>query len=491
MKFVPAVCFFAAAMSAAPLDLKVENISKRQIQNIPLERYVAAVLAGEAGDFRSGEALKAMAVISRTYAIRMRGRHAAEGFDLCDTTHCQHLDLTAVTPRLEDVARQTEGEMLWYQGKLAFTPYSKDCAGHTEDAAAVWPDESAPYLRSHEDIWCRRGGNSRWRWVGDVADIFKAMQTSLLRTPRDLNRISIAGRTAGGRASELVLSGSSGSVRIAASSFRFAIGRDLGWNTIRSDNYTVHTEGGRAVFEGSGSGHGVGLCQKGADQMGNAGKTYREILAYYFPGAVIGLNAQGIHWQRLTGESVALLTTQPEQDRAVLATADKTARTLAARTGWRTPANTEIRVYPDLDSFRDATAEPGWVAAHTNDTHIQLQPVSVLRSRGVLDSTIAHELLHLMMEPIASPTLPLWFREGFVSFLDGDPVTGKPEIPSENDLRQTSDPGRARRAYADAEALVASLARTYGETTVIGWVARGLPPEVTKARSSQPMPKSR
>ncbi len=491
MKLVAAICFFALATRAAPPDLKVEITSKHQIRNLPLEQYVTAVLAGEASEFRSSEALKAMAVIARTYAIRMRGRHSAEGFDLCDTTHCQHLDLTAVTPRLEDSARQTEGEMLWYQGKPAFTPYSKNCGGQTEDAAAVWQDESAPYLRSHEDVWCRRDGNSHWRWDGNVAGILKAMQTSLLAAPRDLNQISIVRRTASGRASELVLSGPAGSARIAASSFRFAVGRDLGWNTIRSDNYVVHSEGGRIVFEGSGSGHGVGLCQKGADQMGNAGKTYREILAYYFPGAVIGLNAQGIHWQRLAGESVALLTTQPEQDRTILAAADKAAHALAARTGWRIPAGTDIRVYPDLDSFRDATAEPGWVAAHTRGTHIQLQPVRVLRSRGILESTLAHELLHVMMGPIASPSLPLWFREGVVDFLDGEPVTGKPEIPLENDLRQTTDAGRARRAYADAEALVASLARTYGETVVIGWVARGLPPEVTKARSNQPMPKSR
>ena len=110
---------------------------------MPLEKYVlAAVLAGEASVFRSDEALKALAVAARTYAVRMRGRHAAEGFDLCATTHCQRIDLDNVTLRLQKMADATSGEMLWYRGKLAFTPYSLDCGGHTEDAAAVWPDQS-------------------------------------------------------------------------------------------------------------------------------------------------------------------------------------------------------------------------------------------------------------------------------------------------------------------------------------------------------------
>ena len=94
--------------------------------SLPLERYVAGVLAGESSVFRSDEALKAMSVAARTYAVRLRGRHAAEGYDFCATTHCQRVEPHAITPRLEAIAAETAGELLWFEGKPAFTPYTRD-----------------------------------------------------------------------------------------------------------------------------------------------------------------------------------------------------------------------------------------------------------------------------------------------------------------------------------------------------------------------------
>ena len=477
---------------AAPLVLKVRISSPPGVVEIPLETYVAAVLAGESGGFRSNEALKAMAVAARTYAVRMRGRHSAEGFDLCDTTHCQRLDRARVTPRIDAAASDTAGEMLWYAGKPAFTPYTRDCGGRTEDAAAVWPDLAAPYLKSHPDTWCTRQPSSHWQISLDSAQIAGALTRSSLRTPSHPDRISILDRTPSGRASTLMLSGAE-SIRISASSFRFAIGRELGWNTIPSDGYEVRSANGRSLFEGAGSGHGVGLCQTGAEAMGLAGRSYREILEFYYPGAVLGLNGQGIRWQRLGGETISLLTTQRNQDASALSAAERLSRSLTVRTGWPVPPKIEIRAYPDLDTFRNATAEPGWVAAHTDGLRIHLQPVALLRSRGLLESTLSHELVHLMIESQAAPRLPIWFREGLADYLERQRVgnTGIARIPTENDLRQTSDSARARKAYADASAMVAYLVSTYGETAVLGWVARGLPSGVTDASSSHAPPKSR
>src|SRR5262249_5088068 len=93
---------FALPLTAQP-TVKL-SVRGRGSFDLPLERYVAAVLAGEAAEFRSTEALKAMSVAARTYAVRLRGRHAAEGFDFCDTTHCQHIDLTGVSSKFESVA---------------------------------------------------------------------------------------------------------------------------------------------------------------------------------------------------------------------------------------------------------------------------------------------------------------------------------------------------------------------------------------------------
>ena len=475
MKSIVVLALAAWPLFGAAPDVRVRIHSTTV--SLPLERYVAAALAGEASVFQSREALRAMAVAARTYAVRMRGRHASEGFDLCDTTHCQRVDLDAIVPRLESAADDTAGELLWYEGKPAFTPYTSDCGGRTEGAAE-------PYLKSHEDIYCKRAGTSAWQWNGDPLEILDALRNSQLRGPRTLDAIAILNRTDSGRASTLLLRGGSESIRISASSFRFAVGRNLGWNTLRGDRYDVRFSNGRFIFDGSGSGHGMGLCQTGAEQMGLSGRSYREILAYYYPGTAVGLTGRGLPWQRLRGEAMSLTTTQPDQDRIALSLAEKLARALAQRTRWPIPPDIELRIYPDLDTFRNATGEPGWVAAHTTGRRIHLQPVAVLRSRGALESTLSHELMHVLMDSQSGPALPLWFREGLAEYLEKGRATGTARIPIESDLRQTSDPARARRAYADAAAMVASLGQRYGETTVLDWVKRGVPPEVTKASTS-------
>ncbi len=487
MKPVLAVLLlFVWPLAAAPPMVKVRLrvATGESIVQLPLERYVAAALAGESSVFQSGEALKAMAVAARTYAVHMRARHSAEGFDLCDTTHCQRLDASAVTPRLEKAAAETAGELLWFQAKPAFTPYTRNCGGTTEDGAM-------PYLKSHTDSYCTRIPASPWRWSADPRQIEQALRQSLLRGPRMLERIVIAERTPSGRASLLMLAGGTESIRISASSFRFAMGRELGWNTVRGDQYEVHSSNGRLLFEGTGEGHGMGLCQRGAEQMGLAGLAYREILTFYYPGTALGLTGQGLSWKRLGGESMSLLTTQPDQDRVVLATAERLARGLSGRVRWPLPAGIEVRVYPDLDSFRNVTGEPGWVAAHTEGRRIHLQPVALLRSRDALEPTLSHELLHVLVESQAARGLPVWFREGLVGFLQGQRRTDNARMPSDAELLKMADAAKARRAYAEAAAMVSSLAQTYGEASVLDWVRRGLPPDVTKASTSQAVPKSR
>ena len=459
-----------------------------RVVDLPIELYVRAVLAGESSVFQSAEALKAMAVAARTYAVKTRRRHAAEGFDFCDTTHCQRLELDNIGSRLRDAASETAGELLWYRGTPAFTPYTRDCGGRSEDVTSIWPDQVAPYLKSHDDPYCVRSGTSGWQWSADPRKIVQALGASALRGPGDLDRVSILSHTPSGRVSILDLQGPSGSVRVSADSFRFAVGRELGWNTLRSDRYQVHASNGRVTFEGQGSGHGVGLCQRGAESMGMDGRAYRDILAFYYPGTVVGLTAQGLSWQRLSGDSMNLRTTNSGQDQAVLASAERIERRLAERTGWPSPQKLELRVYPDVETFRNATGEPGWVAAYTQGRTIHMQPAALLRSKGTLDSTLTHELAHAFVESQSSASLPLWFEEGLAAFLEQGRGTATARIPDETDLRQTADAARARRAYANAQAEVGALIERYGVATVLGWVKRGVPADAVKASASQAAP---
>lgn len=477
-----AVSFVALCPAQVTYKVQLTRSEGGAIVELPAEKYIAAVLAGESGTFRSEEARKAMAVAARTYAARMRGRHAAEGFDFCATTHCQRAELRGITPELLRAAQATAGELLWFEGKPAFTVYSRDCGGETAGVTDLWPDMQAPYLVIHSDPYCLRNGDASWSWVASPDEIASALRASQLSVPNKLDRIMITERTPSQRARTLELIGPDRSLALSAGSLRLAVGRTLGWNKLRSDRYEIDSRAGQICFRGTGEGHGIGLCQHGADEMGLEGRTYREILAFYYPGAVLSRTAADLHWAQLTSEHVKLLSMDPNRDRSVLPIAEALLRDVPAQFPTR---SVTVRIYPDLDTFRNATGEPGWVAAHTSGSTIDLQPLAMLQSRGILRSTLRHEILHVAIEANAAAALPVWFREGLVEYLAGDRTAAPtPAQVSDGDIQQRQDKARAQAAYAQARDHVTTLVHRYGEGAVLSWVKRGLPAEVTNSTAS-------
>jgi stage II sporulation protein D len=253
---------------------------------------------------------------------------------------------------------------------------------------------------------------------------------------------------------------------------------------MKSNWYDVSDAGDRLMFHGRGSGHGVGLCQVGAEVMGEEGHSYREILSFYYPGTRLGVSAQGIPWQQLANEDVTLLTTRPDRDRPLLTLATGFVHEAEENTGLLYRASPRLKIYPTVAAFRNSTGEPGWVAASTRGRTIQMQPSDVLREAGTLESTIRHELLHMLIDSYALPGTPLWFREGLVLYLTAPNASSK---QSENiddlkglekSLRAPASEEELRHAYAGARARVAQLARQHGKAALLGWVQNGLPPEL-------------
>ena len=104
--------------------------------------------------------------------------------------------------------------------------------------------------------------------------------------PPGWHAIEVVTRTPSGRAHKLRLTGVT-NLLIAAAALRLAVARSLDGDQIRSDLFDVRAEGSSYIFSGVGSGHGVGLCQAGAAEMGIEGKTYDEILSFYYPGTTL------------------------------------------------------------------------------------------------------------------------------------------------------------------------------------------------------------
>ena len=473
---------------AVPADFPVDIVASegrlRITATMPMDEYVAGVLAGETGNFKSDEALKAMAVTARTYAMHFGSRHALDHFDVCDTTHCQDLRLSGISSHMRQIAESTTGEILWYDGKPAAAYYHANCGGTTEDGRIILGEDEgpAPYLKQHSDVYCVRNGVLQWQSEVSRRDLQRALAADGITVPGTLRAVAVVQRTASGRVETLRVTGSS-AITIPGVQFRTAVGRHIGWERLKSNWYDVSVIGDRIVFHGRGSGHGVGLCQIGAEVMGEEGKTYQEILAYYYPGTKLGKSAQGIAWQKLTGENVELLTTRPDADRAYLPVAANLARGAQTTTGLSFPATPQWKLYPTVAMFRDATGEPGWVAAATRGRTIQTQPADVLKQAGTLESTLRHELLHMLIEAYAKPGTPVWFREGLVLYLSEPSavIHSSSEFKSASELEKAianpASENQLRAAYSEAHARVSELARKYGKQKLVLWVQVGLPPE--------------
>jgi stage II sporulation protein D len=248
------------------------------VLTLPLEVYVARVLAGEAEATASDGAQQALAIAARTYATVNAGRHAREGFDLCDTTHCQVWRAATASTRRAVLA--TAGLVLTYNGAPAEVFYSASCGGHTERASDVWARGALfPYLQAVEDDV--HGGDPVWRLERSLQEIHDALLRAGSRGAR-LEDVRVETRSASGRVTRVGLSGMSPDV-MTGDDFRGA----LGFATLRSTAFSMERIGDRLVFEGRGYGHGVGMCVIGANRRGQRGERAEAILAHYFPALAV------------------------------------------------------------------------------------------------------------------------------------------------------------------------------------------------------------
>jgi len=399
----------ALTLAAALLPAQVVKVRMAggEIRRAPMEDYVAWVLAGEAGGMTSPEALQAMAVVIRTYARCNLNRHAAQGFHFCETTHCQDARPSGVTPRLRAAAEATAGIILWYHGRPAQVFYTGNCGGRTAGAGEIWPGAARPYLRSIEDPFCRRAGPGSW-----TARIAWTQLAAILSAPA-LHHLQIAHLTASGRVAEL----RTGAGPVGAERLHLLTGRRLGWNLLRSRLYEVAETPQGAVFRGHGAGHGVGLCQTGAEERGKAGHKWPEILAAYFPGLRASTSAKDIPWRVLQGERVEVWSAGAPADEDLPHLAGLALAEAEKRTGLRAGKRPQLRAYPDVSTFRDSTGESGAVAATTRGRVVHIQPAARLRASGTLSNTLLHEMLHVLIALNAAAPVPVWLDEGLADYL--------------------------------------------------------------------------
>jgi stage II sporulation protein D len=364
---------------------------------------------------------------------------------------------------------------LWRNGSRAAAYFHQNCGGRTAAADEVWPKGHAAkgLLVSRPDPYCQRVGSSEWSATLSRAELTQALATAGLATPGWTN-LSVAQRGESGRATVLLV----GATKISAEDFRLAVGRALGWNQIRSNWFEVAAEGDSFLFHGRGSGHGVGLCQTGAAEMGREGRGYREILAQYFPGATIAEMTTGAEWQTLAGQGFTLETSSSADGEFFPALARALAEA-ESRSGLAPRGTIAVRAYRSTPAFRDATLAPGWVAAFTEGDQIAVQPLRILAARKLLEGTMLHEFLHAILEEQTTSHTPLWLREGLVEAWSSNARRGsRPKLTLElvNDrlAHATSEP-ESEAAHRAAGWYAQQLLERFGRAQMLEWLHAGVP----------------
>ncbi len=239
-----------------------------------LEDYLLGVLPAEMPEGFPQEALKAQAVVARTFAVNRLNPRAA--YDLCASEICQvYLGLGVETPKHTEAVRATRGKVLSYQGRAISALYHADSGGMTAGSEEVF-QKALPYLRPRPDPYAR-GPKGQWRLSVSPERAAAALR-AMGRTPQagSLGDSPVVlERSASGRVWRLRLLG----VEVQGPEAQRLV-RNLGLPSA-----LVEFRGWQA--EGRGAGHGVGLSQWGAKGMAEAGYGYREILGHYFPGTFL------------------------------------------------------------------------------------------------------------------------------------------------------------------------------------------------------------
>jgi stage II sporulation protein D len=281
------------------------------VNRLPMESYLLGVVSAEMGR-RSGldqEALRAQAIVSRTFALRNLRRWQALGFDAYATVADQvYGGAAAETPEGRAAVEATRGMVLTYGGAPIDAFFYSTCGGRTADGTEVFRAANRPYLRSVPDVaedgvaYCSLSPRFRWHeeWTGEA--LRATLQRTLPALPPgtvgsaagDVSRVRdvrVSYRTPSGRVGRLAITLPLGDVLVDGPGVRQVL-RPVSGGLLRSNVFdlTVSRAGGqvvRLVADGAGAGHGVGFCQWGAVGRARRGQEHQQILAAYYPGAVL------------------------------------------------------------------------------------------------------------------------------------------------------------------------------------------------------------
>lgn len=267
-------------VGTSPFDISVMRVSNEEVENIPVEQYVAGVVSSEMPSEFEMEALKAQAVAARTFTVNfLLNGEKNDNYDLTDTTQHQVYkseqelqeqwgpEYHEKMNKINQAVKETEGQIITYDSAPITASFFSTSNGYTENSEDYWEGE-VDYLRSVESPWDEESPEFSMQTTLTVAEVSEALEIPLQDDKEIPMEIS---HTDSGRVAEISIAGNA----FTGPEFRDKLG-------LRSSDFTIEQSDGHLIFTTQGFGHGVGMSQFGANGMAAEGKNYDDIIHHYY-----------------------------------------------------------------------------------------------------------------------------------------------------------------------------------------------------------------
>lgn len=287
------LCFFVSnlfciniksdALKDKDMVIKLLLTETGEVIELSLDDYIKGVLVGEVPATYEDEAIKAQAIVARTYTLYKlyNSSYAHENADMCDdVNHCQAYkskeyafkcwedEAETKWNKIENAVKSTSDQVIKYKGNLINAFFHAHSGGMTEDVKFVWGREEIPYLKSVES---NEGYDYADRVVYTKNDFFDILKNKYQDFDVSLNNYSIDEFTSSGRVDKMTICNKT----LLGTEIRSLFG-------LRSTYFSLEEDGENMVFTTKGYGHGVGMSQEGANYMALQGKKCEDIIKHYY-----------------------------------------------------------------------------------------------------------------------------------------------------------------------------------------------------------------
>jgi stage II sporulation protein D len=279
---------FANQTSSADIKLKVYDIKTKKVSEMGIQEYLYGVLAGEMRKDWPAEALKAQAIIARTFLLQFLTENKAskvkpEADISTDPEESQAYDASGIDDKIKKAVDETDGMVIAYEGKFIHAWFHSASGGKTADAVEGlnYQDGNPPYIQSVDSDESQASKEfTEWSHTFTTAEITAALSKINIDAGGKITDVKIGKTGSSGRATTIIINGKD----VPAPDFRVAMDPVKFRSTWITE---LKFDGSKLSVKGKGFGHGVGMPQWGAYQMATGGKKAEDIINYYFKGVSI------------------------------------------------------------------------------------------------------------------------------------------------------------------------------------------------------------